>query len=251
MSPTVWFEPGIMITYCSSLDAERHSHHAIQLVWPVSHSVCQLENSELSGVLLINSNITHQLQMEKGWILLVEPESDFGQLLVNRLDDEPVVLIAKKLKMAIKEVCAQDDPVVFLQTLMSALEIELSYLKNLSKITALSDKRIRGLIQNLNNCLPSKCLKPAKWRASEVADQLAISEGRFLHLFREQMGIAWRPYLLWRRLGCAVGAMTKGMSATESAHLAGFSDSAHLSRTFRRFFGLSIRMSQNLFSNAE
>jgi AraC-like DNA-binding protein len=30
-----------------------------------------------------------------------------------------------------------------------------------------------------------------------------------------------------------------GASLTEAAHAAGFSDSAHLSRTFRRMFGVS------------
>jgi len=69
-----------------------------------------------------------------------------------------------------------------------------------------------------------------------------------LHLFREQMGIAWRPYLLWRRTISAVEAILTGSSATEAAHLAGFSDSSHLSRTFRSLFGMSIRQSQSLFS---
>ena len=37
----------------------------------------------------------------------------------------------------------------------------------------------------------------------------------------------------------AVEAFAGGDSLTEAAHAAGFSDSAHFSRTFRRMFGLA------------
>lgn len=37
----------------------------------------------------------------------------------------------------------------------------------------------------------------------------------------------------------AVELFVGGVSLTEAAHGAGFSDSAHLSRTFRRMFGVS------------
>ena len=75
-----------------------------------------------------------------------------------------------------------------------------------------------------------------------------MSESRFRHLFRSEMGIAWRPYLRWRRLSCAITAMMSGCSATESAHLTGFADSAHLSRTFKAMFGISIQQARALFS---
>ena len=40
-------------------------------------------------------------------------------------------------------------------------------------------------------------------------------------------------------LGDAVERMADGASLTEAAHEAGFADSAHFSRTFRRMFGLA------------
>jgi len=46
-----------------------------------------------------------------------------------------------------------------------------------------------------------------------------------------------RPYILWLRLQRAAGDMTDGASVTSAAHRAGFSDSAHLTRTFRRMLG--------------
>jgi AraC-like DNA-binding protein len=50
--------------------------------------------------------------------------------------------------------------------------------------------------------------------------------------------LAFGTYLLWLRLVKAVQAYSDGGSLTETAHTAGFSDSAHVSRIFRRTFGL-------------
>ena len=62
----------------------------------------------------------------------------------------------------------------------------------------------------------------------------------------EETGLPFRTYVLWLRVVRAVDAHTKGASLTEAAQEAGFADSAHLSRTFKRMFGLpaaSLEMS--------
>jgi AraC-like DNA-binding protein len=71
-----------------------------------------------------------------------------------------------------------------------------------------------------------------------VARKMGLSPGRARHLFVEQTGLPFRTYLLWLRIMKAVGSFAGGSSLTEAAHEAGFADSAHFSRTFRRMFGL-------------
>ncbi len=66
-----------------------------------------------------------------------------------------------------------------------------------------------------------------------------LSAGRLRHLFVEQTGLPFKTYVLWLRLKRAVQAFANGQSLTQAAHDAGFSDSAHLSRTFRRMFGIA------------
>ncbi len=73
----------------------------------------------------------------------------------------------------------------------------------------------------------------------EVAAVVGLSKGRTRHLFVEQTGLSFRTFLLWLRLVRAVEMFAVGASLTEAAHEAGFSDSAHLSRTFRRMFGIA------------
>jgi AraC-like DNA-binding protein len=56
-------------------------------------------------------------------------------------------------------------------------------------------------------------------------------------LFVEQTGLPFRTYLLWLRLMRGLEAFASGASLTDAALDAGFADSAHFSRTFRRMFG--------------
>jgi AraC family transcriptional regulator len=73
----------------------------------------------------------------------------------------------------------------------------------------------------------------------EAAAAVGLSPGRFRHLFVAETGLPYRGYALWLRLGRAVDVFAAGGSLTDAAHDAGFADSAHLSRTFRRMFGLA------------
>ncbi len=71
-----------------------------------------------------------------------------------------------------------------------------------------------------------------------AAEAVHLSRGRARHLFVEHTGLPFKTYVLWLRLQRAVSLYAAGRPLTEAAHQAGFADSAHLSRTFRRTFGL-------------
>jgi AraC-like DNA-binding protein len=73
---------------------------------------------------------------------------------------------------------------------------------------------------------------------NDAAEGIYLSSSRLRHLFVEQTGLAFKTYLLWLRLVRAVDVYSQGQSLTEASHAAGFSDSAHFSRIFKRTFGL-------------
>jgi AraC-like DNA-binding protein len=73
--------------------------------------------------------------------------------------------------------------------------------------------------------------------AGKLAAAVGLSAGRLIHLFTREMGLPIRRYILWLRLRDVLISVVGGASLTEAAHHAGFSDSAHLSRTFRGMFG--------------
>lgn len=72
-----------------------------------------------------------------------------------------------------------------------------------------------------------------------LARHVGVSSSRFSHWFAGSVGLPFRSYRKWMRLVAAMEALAGGADLTRAAHLAGFSDSAHLSRTFRTAFGLS------------
>ncbi len=76
-------------------------------------------------------------------------------------------------------------------------------------------------------------------RTGDLAHRVGLSTSRLTHLFSRQVGLPLRRYVLWRRLIAAVGEVAAGADLTTAAYAAGFSDSAHLTRTCREIFGLA------------
>ena len=81
-----------------------------------------------------------------------------------------------------------------------------------------------------------------------IAEKVYLSESRLAHLFKENIGIPIRRYLLWSRLAKAVAYIFNGETFTSAAHSAGFADAAHFSRTFKQMFGLNLR---EIFKNSQ
>jgi len=73
----------------------------------------------------------------------------------------------------------------------------------------------------------------------EVASAVSLSPSRLAHLFRADMGMPVRRYLLWRKLRDAIEELAKGAAISEAAYAADFADAPHLDRTFRRMLGFT------------
>ncbi|WKN45409.1 AraC family transcriptional regulator [Tunicatimonas pelagia] len=82
---------------------------------------------------------------------------------------------------------------------------------------------------------------------AEAASHVFLSPERFRHLFQAETGITFRRLQLWNKLVQVFQTYSPAKSLTELAHEHGFSDSAHLSRTFKETFGLSPTQ---LFNNS-
>ncbi|MBX3623100.1 MAG: helix-turn-helix transcriptional regulator [Rhizobacter sp.] len=70
-----------------------------------------------------------------------------------------------------------------------------------------------------------------------LADQVCLSYYRLSHLFSHEMGISLRQYVLSLKIHAACRCIGMGLSLTATAHEAGFTDSAHLSRVWAKAFG--------------
>jgi AraC-like DNA-binding protein len=96
--------------------------------------------------------------------------------------------------------------------------------------------RVRKLLKLLQTASAPKNQRNS---LEELARDVGLSQGRLMHVFTASVGIPLRPYLAWLKLQRAAGAVVAGAPLAEAAHAAGFSDAAHMTRTFRRMFGVA------------
>ncbi|MGV9925220.1 helix-turn-helix transcriptional regulator [Nocardia rhamnosiphila] len=73
----------------------------------------------------------------------------------------------------------------------------------------------------------------------ELAAAVAISPSRLSHLFSQHVGLPYAAWRRWTRLQLASRTVRTGGTLTEAAHAAGFTDSAHLTKTCRDLFGIT------------
>lgn len=72
---------------------------------------------------------------------------------------------------------------------------------------------------------------------AKLARIARLSPSRLMHVFTASVGAPIRPYILWLRIQVASSELMRGARVVVAAQRAGFSDAAHLARTFKRTLG--------------
>ena len=73
----------------------------------------------------------------------------------------------------------------------------------------------------------------------QAAAQACLSSTRFAHLFKDQVGLPFSRYMLWRKMTRAMVAIASERTIAAAAHAADFADAAHLTRTFYQMVGMA------------
>lgn len=107
---------------------------------------------------------------------------------------------------------------------------------NLSEKINPSSNKIR--IRELLNMAPEITL-------SQLAGEMKVSYFQASRLVPEILGMTLRDYRAWQKLQSVFDLLHSHRTITEIAHTTGFADSAHLSRTYRRWFGQPPSYSRN------
>jgi AraC family transcriptional regulator len=88
----------------------------------------------------------------------------------------------------------------------------------------------------LNQIQSSDDLRISLGAAAEVA---FLSPSRFAHLFKDQVGLPFSRYMLWRKLTRAMLAIGSERTIADAAYAADFADAAHVTRTFYQMVGMA------------
>lgn len=168
-----------------------------------------------------------------GAVLFVEPETREGRLITARYAREGIADVTRaSVASTLAELLTA---ALERRGRLAIVEVARRLVQGLTQgtePTAISDARILRAVEYVNGHLSTAIT------LEQVAAVACLSPSRFRHLFAEQTGTGLRPYVLWRRFASVWEHMMEGVSLSTAAHAAGFADSAHLTRTCRRMFGI-------------
>ena len=218
-----------------------HEHHAHQIALALDGDFRFRTQAEgpwrAYRSALVPGHCEHQFEVDEARMahLFVEPESRAGRALVQRYGSKGLVTLP------------EDEAEPARRLLRDALQARL----DVAHTIAAASRALRLLCGDAPD-EPAAELDPRMASAlryirahirepltlAGVAAVVHLSESRFRHLFVAETGSSFRAYLLWLRINVAIEAAQAGASWTEAAHEAGFADSAHLTRTHRRMFGI-------------
>jgi AraC family transcriptional regulator len=236
----VFWEGGSLWLGLSTGPTSMHSHHAIQLCLPLE-GTAQFQTDEDGDWMtcegaLITPDAPHAFRAPGKVVanILLEPESAVGRTLLARCTHQGLNLLDAAY-------CAPLAAPMASAYFGGAPDNELSELAQraiaaaagVSLRPAAVDQRVISAIAEIREHIDEPIL------LSALARRANLSPGRFRHLFVAETGVSLRAFVLWERLNRALSIGFSGGSWTEAAHAANFADSAHLTRTCRRMFGLA------------
>jgi AraC-like DNA-binding protein len=215
-----------------------HAHHAVQVTLCLRGGfTLETPDMRVGGPAAAVAPDTKHAFAGEGAVahLFIDPEGRRGRELQSVLFARaPLVALEATALLGLRErlLAAFESPRRGDQTLIELGRAALAQLAPEGSRDQRPDARVRKMSAWAAERLD------APLSLGDAAAHVGLSTGRARHLFVEQTGLPFRTYLVWQRLTRAVQLFSQGASLTDAAHGAGFSDSSHLSRTFRRMFGI-------------
>jgi AraC-like DNA-binding protein len=211
-----------------------HAHHAMHLVVRLEGDLrvrCIHSRWLRAPGVLVGPDVEHEIDASSGHaiLLFIEPESDAG-LRVRAALEADLVLLDERQRGSLLSPLGQRP--MSRADLGSWVDHAIAQLAGSAPPRHVAHPRVRRVLRHLQQ------LPPDGDTSLEALARIAgLSPGRLMHAFTQSIGVPLRPYLLWHKLKRAAAALSEGRPVGEAAHLAGFSDAAHLTRTFRRMLG--------------
>lgn len=228
-----------------------HAHHAIQITIGIDGDVRIRAAAgawrPVRGV-IVRADAPHAFDGDgvTGAMLFVDPESRHGRWLGSSLTEDVTVVPERRLEPCVRELRT------FYERPLEGMEVGALVRHCVESLCAgpppqrRLDDRVAGVLDRIRSATDLRLT------LDEAARSVFLSPSRFAHLFTDHVGLPFRRYLLWRKLTRAMVEVSRGRTLATAAHAGGFSDSAHLTRTFYQMFGIppSVMMKGEFFEVA-
>ncbi len=235
-----WYlwEGGFLLMGLARGTVPPHAHHAIQIVIAMEGAVAirgEHEGWHEGPGVVVLPDVVHSFNGHGAWaaMIFVDPESTEGAWLKTALPEDITLVPAGRLLSPATELRT------FAERPMEGMEIGalvrhcVQALSPGAPPARRMDPRVTAV---LNQIRGSDELRISLERAAAMA---FLSPSRFAHLFKQQMGLPFRRYVLWRKLTRAMVAIGRERTIADAAHAADFADAAHLTRTFYQMLGMA------------
>jgi AraC-like DNA-binding protein len=228
---------GFLLIARAEGEVPAHAHHAIQIVFGLDGSPAirgEVGVWHSGQGLIVRADAVHSFNASGrlGAMIFVDPESHEGIWLQAALAEDITVVPETRL------VSPNAELRTFVERPFEGMDVQP--LVRLC-VRALSpgappmrriDERVTGLLERIT---ASADLRISLGDAADIA---CLSPSRFAHLFRQQLGLPFSRYMLWRKVTRAMLVIGSERTLAAAAHAADFADAAHLTRTFRQMFGI-------------
>jgi len=217
-----------------------HAHHALQIALALD-GACGFRRDPAGEWLqsrgaLIRPDQRHEFEVSQAVVaqLFVEPETLQGRTLLQRFATNEITQLPEPERQAMTAILLRAyQETAPAQAMMAAAQAAIAVLAGPWDTRHAVDTRVAKAVAYIRANLAGSL------SLADVAAAVALSPGRFRHLFVAETGAAFRAYVLWLRLNRAVEVAMAGQSWTYAAQAAGFADSAHMTRTFKRMIGMN------------
>ena len=215
-----------------------HAHHAIQIVIALDGciAICGRDGDwrETRGI-VVRPDAEHSFDCNGalGVMVFVDPESSEGAWLSTSLRQDITVVPDARLdsiEPELRTFAAQPDDTADLAALVRRC---IHGLRPGLAPTRRFDSRVTTVLDAI------RASDDLRMSLDQAADKACLSSTRFAHLFRDQVGLPFSRYMLWRKLTRAMVAIASEGTIAAAAHAADFADAAHLTRTFYQMVGMA------------
>jgi AraC-like DNA-binding protein len=224
--------PAALIVWSPGFTSTPHKHPAMPLVLTLSGSLRirggRHRRWKRCGAALVRSNAVHEVDTQRNSVVLayVHPQSELGVALAELVTDD-ITSVTPRLVSGWRATLGSP---------VSRENVEDWVTRRLlNGQSPDGDVRLRRVLTYVR----ARIAMSNHFPLSVLARVAGLSASRFQHVFRQEFGIAVRPYIRWLRLQRAACDLIAGASLSQAAHAAGFSDTAHMSRTFRSTLGVA------------
>ena len=238
----VWESASLWVLAAPGRDSgtDFHAHHAIQITISLAGGflIRTPDQSSEGPITLVAADAKHIFEASGvAAFLFVEPESNAGRAiaarwLANRTLAEIDLQSGGPIVTALREQLSASRSAIDListgRAFIAAIATETP--------SPPPDARVQAMIDFVRSNLDGPLT------LAQAAACANLSPSRARHRFAADTGLPFKTFVLWQRLERAVELYAKGHSLTVAAYEAGFADSAHLSRTFRKTFGIPASM---------